>query len=422
MEELEAKDITESVSAPTPWVSLLVAVPKPNGDVRVCVNMRRANGDIQRERHPIPTVDEILHDLNEATVFSKLDFREGYHQIMLKDDGSRDITTFVTNKGLYRYKRLNFGISSASEMYQHVIEQVLQGCEGARNISDDIIVHEKTKEEHDQRVCKVLERLKERRLTLYSEKCKFSMDRLVFMGHVLSRKGIAPEEIKAEAILNAKESENASKVRSFLGLVNFNARFMTDLATVVEPLRRLTKKNVEFKWSSEQRKSFKILKEKDTLGYFDPNATKTIVIADVSPVGLGAILLQEQKREQRIISYASRTLTDVDKRYSQTEKETLGLVWACERFSIYLIGINFELVTDHKPLEVIYGKTSKPSARIERMVLRLQPYRFTVKYKAGKSNIADPLSRLTQIKTEKSKVSKVAEEYIRCMAINAVVH
>ena len=146
LEEFEAKDIVESVSGPTPWVSPLVAVPKPNGNVRVCVDMRRANEAKQRERHPISTVGEILHDLNEATIFSKLDLREEYHQIMLKDDGSRDITTFVTNKGLYRYKRLNFGISSASDMYQHVIEQVLQGCEGAHNISDDIIIHGKTKE------------------------------------------------------------------------------------------------------------------------------------------------------------------------------------------------------------------------------------------------------------------------------------
>ncbi|MCG8048362.1 MAG: DDE-type integrase/transposase/recombinase [Candidatus Thiodiazotropha taylori] len=423
LEELEAMDIIEPVSGPSHWVSPLVAVPKPNGDVRVCVDMRRANEAVQRERHPIPTVDEILHDLNEATVFSKLDLVQGYHQIILKDDGSRDITTFVTNKGLYRYKRLNFGISSASEMYQHVIEQVLHGCEGTRNISDDIIVHGKTKEEHDHRVCKVLERLKERGLTLNADKCKFSMDKLVFMGHVLSRKGIAPEKVKVEAILNAKEPENASEVRSFLGLVNFNARFIPDLSTVAEPLRRLTKNNVEFKWGPEQSKSFSLLKERltnaETLGYFNPNA-KTMVIADASPVGLGAVLVQQQNGEQRIISYASRTLTDVEKRYSQTEKEALALVWACERFSIYLIGIDFELITDHKPLEVIYGKTSKPSARIERMVLRLQPYRFTVKYKSGRSNIADPLSRLTQGQTEKSQVSKVAEEYIRFMTVNAV--
>ena len=239
-------------------------------------------------------------------------------------------------------------------MYQHVIEQVLQGCEGARNISDDIIVHGKTNEEHDHRVCKVLERLKERGLTLNADKCKFSMDKLVFMGHVWSRKGIAPEEVKVEAILNAKEPENASEVRSFLGLVNFNAMlgFIPDLSTVAEPLRRLTKNNVEFKWGPEQSKSFKMLKERltnaETLGYFEPNA-KTMVIADRSPDGLGAVLVQQQNGEQRIISYA-RTLTDVEKRYSQTEKEALALVWACERFSIYLIGIDFELITDHKPL------------------------------------------------------------------------
>ena len=198
--------------------------------------MRRANEAVQRERHPIPTVDELLQDFNEATVFSKLDLKDGYHQTELLED-SRDITTFVTNKGLYRYKRLNFGISSASEMYQHIIEQVIQGCEGARNISDDIIVCRKRREEHDARVCQVLERLRDRGLTLNPDKSKFHMDRLVFMGNVLSRKGIAPEEVKVEAILHAKQLENVSEVRSFLGLVNFNARFIPDLATIAEPLQ-----------------------------------------------------------------------------------------------------------------------------------------------------------------------------------------
>ena len=106
--------------------------------------MRRANEAVQRERHPIPTADKLLQAFNEVTVLSKLDLKDGHHQIELSED-SRVITTFVTNKGLYRYKRLNFGISSASEMYQHITEQVIQGCEGARNISDDIIVFGKTK-------------------------------------------------------------------------------------------------------------------------------------------------------------------------------------------------------------------------------------------------------------------------------------
>ena len=261
LEVLKAKDIIESFSGPTPWVSPLVAVPKSNNDLRICIDMRRANEAVQRERHPIPTVEELLQDFNEATVFSKLDLKDGYHQIDLSED-SRDITTFVTNKGLYRYKRLNFGISSASEMYQHIIEQAIRGCEGGRNSSDDIIVYRKTKEEHDARVCKVLERLRDRGLTLNPDKSKFCMDRLVFMGNVLSRKGIAPDEVKMEAILHAKERKNVSEVRSFLGLVNFNARFIPGLAIIAEPLRRLTKKNVKFVWGPEQRRSFQMLKDK----------------------------------------------------------------------------------------------------------------------------------------------------------------
>ena len=126
------------------------------------------------------------------------------------------------------------------------------------------------------------------------------MDRLDFMGNVLSRKGIAPEEVKVEAILHAKEPENVSEVRSFLGLVNFNARFIPDLATIAEPLWRLTKKNVKFVWGPEQRRSFQTLKDKltnaETLGYFDQNA-KTMVIVDASPVGLGCVLVQQQKGE-----------------------------------------------------------------------------------------------------------------------------
>ena len=117
----------------TPWVSPVVVVPKQNDEIRLCVDMRRANEAIISERYQIPTVDEVLHNINQSRVFSKLDLKWGYHQLELHPD-SRSITTFTTHCRLYRYKRLMFGINSAPEVYQHVIQQTLQGCEGVANI------------------------------------------------------------------------------------------------------------------------------------------------------------------------------------------------------------------------------------------------------------------------------------------------
>lgn len=139
------------------------------------------------------------------------------------------------------------------------------------------------------------------------------------------------------------------------------------------------------------------------------------MITDASPVGLGAVLTQRKDNETRIIAYAAKSLSDVECRYAQTEKEALGLVWATERFHYYLYGRSFDLVTDHKPLEVIFGKKSKPCARIERWVLRLQAYNYRVIYKPGKSNIADPLSRLVI-----NSYNETFDEYTE-QQVNAIV-
>ena len=198
-----------------------------------------------------------------------------------------------------------------------------------RNIHDDIIVHGQTTEDHEKRLEQAMERIQNRSLTLNKEKCKFHMSELEFMGHLLSARGIGPSQTKVEAVTEARQPESAAGVRSFLGLVNFCARFILDLKTVSEPLRRLIRKDVHFSWGKEQEVAFNELKkrlaETETLGYFD-SAAKTLVITDASPVGLGAILVQEQNGEERVICYASRSLTDVEKRYSQTEKEALGIV------------------------------------------------------------------------------------------------
>ena len=150
------------------------------------------------------------------------------------------------------------------------------------------------------------------------------------------------------------------------------------------------------------------------MAYFDRNAEGTRLITGTSPVGLGAVPTQVQEGQERVIAYASRALTEVERRYSQTEREALGLVWGCERFHMYLYGMEFTLLTDHKPLETIYSSSSGNSARIERWVLRHQPYKFRVQYEPGKQNIAVSLSRLV----DKGRLSghDDAEEFIRFVA------
>ena len=182
------------------------------------------------------------------------------------------------------------------------------------------------------------------------------MDKLTFVGMVLSANGISCTA-EVVAVTSAREPQNASETRSLLGLVNDCGRFIPDLATISEPLlRRLTKAGTPFVFGKEQKEALKELKTRlssaETLGYFDKDAP-TQVVADASPVGLGAVLAQIHQDGPRIISYASRSLTETERRYSQTEKEALALIWACEKFHPYIYGTPFELVTDHKPLEVI---------------------------------------------------------------------
>ena len=240
----EELGVIERITGPTPWVSPIVVAPKPKspGKIRVCVDMRQANKAIKRERHVTPTVKEMIGDLNGAKVFSKLDLNQGYNQLELALE-SRYITTFSTHMGLMRHKRLNFGISSAAEIFQNVIRETLEGIDGAINISDDILVFGMTHSEHNQRLKAVIQRLREKGLTLNKSKYEYSKDKLEFFGYVFSRDGISPDPKKVEDVVNLQTPSTASEVRSLLGMTNYCSRFIQDYATKTEPLRKLTHKD-----------------------------------------------------------------------------------------------------------------------------------------------------------------------------------
>lgn len=427
LKRLQDLDIIEPVGKePTPWVSPIQVVKKPKqeGQVRICVDMRAVNKSILRERHITPTIDDIITDLTGSTIFSKLDLNSGYHQIELAPE-SRYLTVFTTHAGLFRYKRLNFGVSSAAEIFQNLIQTSLQGLEGVLNISDDILIHANNQVDHDKRLDACLQRIREKNLTLNQDKCQFNKERIEFFGHVFSSKGISPDPKKVTALKEAAAPSNIEELRSFLGMATYCGRFIPNLATITEPLRNLTKDSTTWQWGFHEAQAFKQVQDSIvrncTMAYFDPTM-QTELVVDASPFGLAALLAQrDTKGKQHIVALASRSLTNVEQRYSQTEREALAVTWSILHFHLYLYGNNFRVISDHKPLIPLFNNpVAKMPTRIERWILKLQEYTYILEYQPGKQNPADYLSRHPLPCTRQStREEKMAEEHINFISEHA---
>lgn len=214
------------------------------------------------------------------------------------------------------------------------------------------------------------------------------MSKVSFLGHELSAEGVRPLKKYISTIKEFRAPKTTGELRSFLGLINFVSKWIPNYATATEPLKTLLRNkngdrtDITDHWGPEQQRCFDSLKDTMTnipsLGYYDVN-DRTMVIADASPVGLGGVLVQINPEDNpRITAYGHKTLTDCERRYCQIEKVALALVWAVEHFHIFLYGKRFELITDHKPLEIIFGTKPKPCARIERWVMCLQSSSYKV--------------------------------------------
>lgn len=420
LDEMLNQGIIEMVNEPREWISPMVIVPKPDGSIRICIDMRQANKAIVREKHPLPTLDDILPKLSKSKVFSKFDVKNAFHQLELGKK-SRYITTFITKRGLMQYKRLIFGINNAPELFQKTMERILAGCKNVIIYLDDILVFGCSQEEHDTCMAAVKKRLEEANVLLNEEKTETSKTSVHFMGHILSADGIKPSTDKLDAVEKFRRPETPEEVRSFLGLITYLSRFVPNLSTLAEPLRQLIKdgSSKKFVWERSHENTFQEIKRHmltgTSLSFFNKN-DETEVICDASPYGLGAVLMQRTKdKKKRIIMFVSKTLSQAERRYCQTEREALAIVWSIERFHFYLFGRKFTLFTDHKPLTFMFQPLSKPCARIERWVLRLQQYDFVVVYKSGKENIADSFSRLSATDKEPLNFDEESDHYVNAI-------
>ena len=418
LEKMVEDGIIEKVTDPTDWCAPMVVVPKPSGDVRITTDFTKLNVAVRRPKYELPSVDDTLAKLGKAKIFTKLDANSGFYQCVLNKN-SAHLTTFITPFGRYFYKRLPMGISSAPEIYSLKMATVLEGLDGVLNLMDDLCIFGSNQEEHDKRLHNVLQRLVEAGVTLNSDKCVFSSKSLPYLGYIVDEEGIRPDPNKVAAIRDYPCPTNVSDVRRFLGMVNQLAKFVPRISDITAPLRELIGKNVIFKWDSPQEEAFQNLKDTlisaDVIAHYDYE-DETRIAADSSNYGVGAVMLQLKGTQWKPIAYASRSLTKAETRYATIEKEALALTWSCERFSQYLIGKHFEILTDHNPLVSLFmhKRLDELPLRIQRFRIRMLRFSYTLRHVPGKEQCsADALSRapINTTSIADLELNTVVEEY-----------
>lgn len=383
----------------SPYASPIVLVDKKDGSKRFCVDFRALNRTTIFDAEPLPDPEEIFASLSQKKYFSKFDLSKGYWQVPVRKD-VRPLTAFLTSDGLYQFRMMPFGLVNAPATFTRLMRRVLHGLSNTNNFIDDILIHTATWEEHLLAIEALLKRLRSAGLTAKPSKCVIGAQTLDFLGHVIGKGVLQPQEDKVQKIQDAKRPETKKELRSFLGLAGYYRRFIPNFAAVAAPLTDLTKASEpnHISWGDSQEQAFNTLKMKmiSTPILQLPDCQQPFILrTDASNIGIGAVLLQrnEEIGDDFPVAYASRKLLQREKAYATVEKECLAIVYGIQKFAPYLYGREFTLQTDH--LSLLYIQKAKlNNSRVMRWALLLQPYRFRVEAIKGSNNVgADFLSR-----------------------------
>ena len=389
-ELLDKKFIRPSYS---PWGAPVLFVKKKDGSMRMCIDYRELNKVTVKNKYPLPRIDDLFDQLQGAKVFSKIDLRSGYHQLRIREEDISK-TAFRTRYGHYEFLVMPFGLTNAPAAFMDLMNRVFKDYLDKFVVVfiDDILIYSKTVEEHEEHLRLALQTLKDKQLYAKFKKCEFWLDKVVFLGHVISKDGILVDPAKVEAVSKWTQPKNATEVRSFLGLAGYYRRFIEGFSKIAAPLTMLTRKNKKFEWIEACEKSFQLLKEKLVNA---PILTVPIgedgfvIYSDASKQGLGAVLMQHGK----VIAYASRQLKEYEKNYPTHDLELAAVVFALKIWRHYLYGVRCEIYTDHKSLKYFFTQ-KELNMRQRRWLEFVKDYDCEILYHPGKANVvADALSR-----------------------------
>ena len=342
------------------------------------------------DQHPLPRPEELFATLSGGKKFTTLDLSQAYTHNLL-DDASSGYVTINTHKGLYKYKRLPYGVASAPAVFQNLMENVLSGIPNVVSYLDDILVTGKDDAEHLTTMKAVFNRLQQFGLRLKLPKCRFLQQSVEYLGHLVDAKGLHATPSKVKALIEAPAPRDITELRAFLCLLNYYSKFLHNLSHLIHPLNNLLRKGQKWEWTTACAAAFNEAKQalvsSKVLVHYDPDLPIRVA-ADASSYGLGAVLSHVLRDgTEHPIAYVSRTLTPSEKNYAQVEKEALAIVFGVRKFHQYIYGRRFTLVTDHKPLLTILGpKTGIPSlaaARKQRWSFLLSAYQYDIILKGG---------------------------------------
>lgn len=391
---------TEEIrTSDSPYASPVVMVRKKDGSWRMCVDYRQLNSQTVQNKFPMPIIEDLLDELHGAKIFSKLDLRSGYHQIRMAE---RDIpkTAFRIHLGHYEYNVMPFGLTNAPATFQALMNQVLAPFlrKFVLVFFDDILIYSKNQSKHLEHIKLVMQALAANQLVVRLKKCDFGLDRVNYLGHIISEDGVSTDPKKIYAIKNRKAPRNVTEVREFLEMTGYYRRFIKGYGVICRPLHDMLKKD-GFKWGAPQREAFELLKERmcTSLVLALPDFSQPFVIeADACGVGIGVVLMQMGKP----IAYISKPLGPKAAAQSVYEKEAMAILEALKRWRHYVLGGKLIFKTDQQSLKFMMSQRLVEGIQ-HKLLLKLMEFDYVIEYKSGKENlVADALSRSPNLKEE----------------------